>query len=108
MLKERDRTTAERFGILSLVEKLQADLLAVDGVADVEFDLSGFWSDIPQVIFLVKYEIPMDDYFQKRRKLLAGILGAAAGNGLARTGDSIEDYGQHFYIVTELKGEASK
>lgn len=106
MLRDRQIKTAEQFGILPLVEKLQADLMALDGVEDVDFDLDGFWDNIPYVIFLPKYHISGEDYFKRRWVLLTKILQEAERNGLYRTGDSIEDYGEHFYIVTELRREA--
>lgn len=105
MLKERDKRTAERYGILALVEKLQADLVAIDGVEDVDFDLDGFWSFIPQVIFLTKYNITGDNYYWRRREMVKKIILAAISNGLLMTGDRIEDYGEHFYFVTELRKE---
>lgn len=107
MLSERNRKTAEQHGILPLVEKLQADLLGLDGVEDVDFDLDGYYDNIPYVILLPKYNIAGDDYLKRRRILLTEILQEAEINGLFRTGDSIEDYGEHFYIVTELRKEAS-
>lgn len=107
MLNERNRKTAKEHGILPLVEKLQADLMKIEGVEDVDFDLDGFWDNIPYVIFLPKYKITGDDYNKRRRILLTKILQEAGNNGLFRTGDSIEDYGEHFYIVTELRKEAS-
>lgn len=107
MLNERNRKTAETYGILPLVEKLQARLLALEGVEDVDFDLDGFWDNIPYVIFLPKYNITGDAYYKRRRVLLTKILYEAENIGLFRTGDSIEDYGEHFYIVTELRKEAS-
>lgn len=58
MLDDRHKRTAEKHGILDLVETLQANLLALDGVDDVEFDLDGFYDNIPHVIFLPKYNIP--------------------------------------------------
>ena len=103
MLRERDRNTAVKFGILPLVETLRDRLLALDGVEDVEFDLDGFWDNIPYVIFLPKYSISGENYFQRRRELLNIILKTAAGLGLTRTEDRIEDYGQHFYIVTKME-----
>ena len=107
MLSVRNRKTAEQYGILPLVEELQAKLMAIDGVEDVDFDLDGFWSNIPYVIFLPKYNITGENYYKRRRILLTKILYEAEQFGLFRTGDSIEDYGQHFYIVTELRKEAS-
>lgn len=103
MLNKRNRNTAEVYGILALVEKLQTNLLAIEGVVDVDFDLDSFWSNIPYVIFLPKYNITGDNYFKRRRVLLTKILQEAETLGLFRTGDSIEDYGEHFYIVTELR-----
>lgn len=108
MLNKRNRKTAEEHGILALVEKLQTDLLAIEGVEDVDFDLDGFWDNIPYVIFLPKYHITGDDYFKRRVVLLTKILDVAGNNGLFKTEDIIEDYGQHFYIVTELRKDASK
>ena len=104
MLNERDRKTADLYGITERVEKLQKELLQIEGVRDVDFDLSGFLSDIPYVIFLPEYDIDvrLDDYFERRRKLLAEAVRVAAENGMTRTEDRIEDMGRHFYIVTHL------
>lgn len=107
MLNERNRKTAEQYGILHLVEKLQADLMKIEGVEDVDFDLDGFWDNIPYVIFLPKYNITGDNYWKQRAILLTKILGVAGNLGLFKTDDIIEDYGEHFYIVTELRKEAS-
>lgn len=107
MLRDRQIRTAEQFGILPLVEKLQADLMALEGVEDVDFDLDGFWDNIPYVIILPKYSITGEDYFKRRRVLLTKILQEAEINGLYRTEDTIEDYGEHFYIVTEMRREAT-
>lgn len=107
MLNERNRKTAEIYGILPLVEKLQANLMAIEGVEDVDFDLDGFYDNIPYVIFLPKYNIAGDNYFKQQMVLLNKILYEAAKIGLFRTGDSIEDYGEHFYIVTKLRKETN-
>ncbi len=100
-LPDDDRKTAEHFGILPQVEKLTRELLRIDGVAEIEYDLDGFWSDIQHVIILAKYDIPVADpaYYAKRRTMLNSILDVCAQNGLRRTGDTIEDYGEHYYIV---------
>ena len=102
MLTGRHKRTAEEHGILDLVETLQTKLLALDHIDDVEFDLDGFCDNIPYIIFLPKYNIPWENYFQHRRELLQEILKIASDLGLERTEDRIEDYGQHFYIVTRL------
>ena len=100
MLRERDRKTAEHFGILDRIEQLRTDLMEIGGVIDVDFDLDGFWSDIHQVIFLTEYLLPLDDYYTARNKMVRNILECAQSHGLSRTGDRIEDYGEHLYFVT--------
>ena len=108
MLTGRHKDTAEKHSILDLVETLQTNLLALDGVDDVEFDLDGFCDNIPYVIFLPEYNIPYEDYFKHRRELLHKILNIASELGLNRTDDRIEDYGQHFYIVTRLQNDRGR
>ena len=104
-LRDKEQRTADAFGITYRVEELKRDLLAIDGVVDVEFDLDGYWSDIQQIIFLPKYSIPvnLEDYYQRRRTMIARILEVCARHGLTRSGDRIEDYGEHLYIVTDCK-----
>ena len=53
-----DETTriAERYGITEKCASLERDLLGIDGVTGVEFDLNGFLDDIHQVIVLVGYD----------------------------------------------------
>ena len=100
MLRERDRKTAEHFGILDRIERLRTDLMEIEGVIDVDFDLDGFWNGIHQVIFLTKYLLPFDDYFTARNKMVHSILECAQRHGLSKTEDRIEDYGEHLYFVT--------
>lgn len=104
MISARDKRAMDRFGLTELVESLYRGLMELDGVEDVEFDLDGFYDDIEHVIFLPKYSIPveLEDYYSVRKVLLTKILEVAASCGLCRTQDRIEDYGQHFYIVTML------
>lgn len=100
-MRERTIKTAEQFSILNKVENLEKDLMAVDGVADVEFDLDGFYDNMNQVIVLTKYNIQgsAGKYFKKRRQLLCDVQDVAYTHDLRRTGDRIEDYGEHFYFV---------
>jgi len=102
-MKERERNTAEKFKILDKVQKFESELLKIDGVTEVDFDLSGFYDNINYVIFLTKYSIPVNskNYFEKRKKLIRNVVETAGNNGLKRTEDHIEDYGEHFYFVTE-------
>ena len=100
-MKDRDKTTAERFNILEKVQKLESELLEIDGVIEVEFDLDGFYDSMHQVIFLTKYSIPvnLENYFEKRKELTSNVIEVSKQNGLIRTEDRIEDYGEHFYFV---------
>ena len=102
-MKVRERNTAEKFKILDKIQKFESELLKIDGVMEVDFDLDGFYDNINYVIFLTKYSIPVnaENYFEKRNKLIRDVVEIAKNNGLKRTEDSIEDYGEHFYFITE-------
>lgn len=104
-LREREQKTADAFGITYRIGELKRDLLSVDGVVDVEFDLDGYWSDIRQIILLPKYAIPVrsEDYYQRRRTMIERILEVCARRGLTRSGDRVEDYGEHLYIVADCR-----
>ena len=106
-LDERTERTAKQFNILDKIEKLQNDLMQVDGVTEVEFDIDGFYDYIQQVVFLTKYDIPvsLENYFDVRKTLINNVLEVAKNNGLSRTGDRIEDYGEHFYFVMKCNNE---
>lgn len=97
---------AEKFGIDDKIRKLKSDLLNIPHVTEVDFDLNGFNDCLNQVIFLLKYDIPVEskNYFGERKSLIDRALQTAQQNGLSRTGDSIEDYGEHFYFVTKCDG----
>lgn len=83
------------------------ELLQIDGVTEIKFDLDGFWSDIYQVIILTKYDIPvsLNNYYEIRKSIINQIVEIAEGNFLKRTEDAIEDYGEHFYFVFECMKE---
>ena len=102
-MRERDRETANHFGILERVEDLERDIKKVNHVSNVDFDLDGFWSDIHQVIIIPQYDIPVSDpnYYDVRRKMLQQIIDVANSFGLCDSGDRIEDYGEHLYIVRD-------
>lgn len=100
-MRERDLEIAKNFGVLERVQEFEKKLLEIDHVVDVEFDLDCFLSDIRQVIFLPKYDIPVSlpDYYEVRRAMLQQVIDVANSFGLKPSGDRIEDYGEHFYIV---------
>lgn len=100
-MQDREMKTAKRFGVYDRIAEFEKKLLEVDHVVDVEFDLSGFYDDIRQVVFLPKYDIPASEpnYFEVRKAMLRQVLDVAASFGLKSSGDAIEDYGAHYYIV---------
>lgn len=102
-MRDRERMTAERFGLLEKIEDLERELLKVDHVVGVEFDLDGFYSDIFQVIVVPEYDIPVTtpDYYAVRKDMLQEVLAITREHGLNPSGDSIEDYGKHYYIVRD-------
>lgn len=101
-MRDREYKTAKEFNVLEKVQKLEKELGAVEHLVDVDFDLSGLYSDIFQVIMILKYDIPAptENYFEVRRKFILDVLKVAKDNDLRRTEDRIEDFGEHFYIVT--------
>lgn len=93
-----DKTTrlAERYGITEKCASLERDLLSIDGVTSVEFDLNGFLDGIHQVIVLVGYD------FHKITRLPAfarEVMQAAIQHDLKVSADRVEDYGEHLYFV---------
>ena len=97
----RTATTAARFGISEQCAALERDLLTLPGAVEVEFDLDGFYDNLREVIFLVKFEIPVanKNYYRDLRALRQGVIDTAARHGLTRTPDTIENYGEHLYFV---------
>lgn len=101
MKNDRHAKTAERYGIRARLEALEADLLKISGVEDVDLDLDSLLDNIPYIILLVEYNIDTrrPDYFQARSAVRRAIIETCAAHDLYPTEDAIEDYGQHFYIV---------
>lgn len=107
IMRERELRTAKQFNIVDKVEKLEKELLEINGVTGVEFDLDGFYDNMHQVIFLTKYDIPVasENYFELRKQLLNDVIKVANNNGLMKTEDRIEDYGEHLYFVMKYGRE---
>ena len=80
-------------------KKLEKELLQIDGVTEIEFDLDGFYDHMEQVILLVKFDVAYRNYFRDLRALRQGVIDTAARHGLTRTPDTIENYGEHLYFV---------
>lgn len=93
-----DETTriAERYGITEKCASLERDLLDIDGVTSVEFDLNGFLDDIHQVIVLVGYDFHI---VTRKLRLAVDVVNTACLHGLEESGDRIEDHGEHLYLV---------
>lgn len=108
MISPKDKAIAEKFHFAEMLQALDSDLTALDGVERAEYDLDGFNDGIPYVILLVKRDIPVaaKNYFEQRRMVLTAILKAISSNGLERTEDMLEDHGEWWYIVTKLKEKA--
>lgn len=100
---------AERYGITEKCASLERDLLGIDGVTSVEFDLNGFLDDNQQVIVLVGYDFHI---VTRKLRLAVDVVKTAYLHRLEESGDRIEDYGEHLYLVFNCglswlkKGEA--
>jgi len=91
---------ADRFGILSRLQQLESDLLQIEGVEEITFDVANY-DEIPYVIILAKYNIPVsaEDYYARRKAQLVAIFEMCRKHDLFPSGDRLEDYGEHWYIV---------
>ena len=100
MYDKQSEQQAMRFGILDRMQELEDDLMKVEGIVNVEFDIRDY-CEIREVILIPKYHIDFhrDDYFAARRKQLQDIAAVCLSHGLRPSGDRIEDYGEHWYIV---------
>ena len=106
-MRTKDIKIAEQFGIIVRCKAFESDLLKIrDIVPDkmddgIGFDLTGFLSDIHQVIIIPKYDIraDRDDYWDARQRLREEVIAVAEKYDLYPSGDRIEDYGEHFYFV---------
>lgn len=93
---------AERFGILDRLQALESDLLKIDGISNIEFDIANY-REVHQVIIVLKYDAGAFDkgYYARRNRQLIAILTACVIHDLRNSGDRIEDYGEHWYIVRD-------
>ena len=106
-MRIRDAEIAKRYKVIDRCKAFEAGLLEIkDIVPDkmdggIGFDLTGFLSDIYQVIIIPKYDIRpcRCDYWEARRQLRENIVALAGKYDLHPSGDRIEDYGEHLYFV---------
>lgn len=104
-MDNKTRRTAEKFGILERIEKLEENLLSIENVTEVIFDIDGFYDDLNEVVFLTKYDIPSYDgkYFETKVDIIKKVFEIVEANDLTKTEDPIEDYGAHLYFVTACR-----
>ena len=96
----RVRGYAKTYGVpIEKLIALEKRLLGIPHITEVDFDASALESK--QLCVLTGYDIRPDvqDYWERRDYTRSAVVGAAKENDLTRTGDRIEDYGEHFYFV---------
>lgn len=95
------KEVAKTFGLSKKIEEFKNNLLKLPYIQDVEFDLTGYFDDIFQVIAITKYNIPVsaDDYYWRKKNCKYAVSSIAKECGLKPSGDRIEDHGEHFYYV---------
>ena len=102
MYDKRAEVLAAKFGILDKMQNLENALLDIDGISEIKFDIDNY-PDLRQVILIPRYEVRSccDSYFIRRRSQLEQIISTCLEHGLCGSGDMIEDYGEHWYIVRD-------
>jgi hypothetical protein len=100
MYDKRAESRAAAFGIPDRMQALENALLKIEGISDIDFDIDNY-DELPHVILIPRYRVDpaREDYFQARREQRGQILEVCAAHDLYPTGDVIEDYGEHWYIV---------
>ena len=102
MYDKRAEQRAIRCGILGRMQALENDLLKIDGISDIDFDIDTYGDyDVSQVILAPRYTIDVErsDYYDARRAQLRQVLDVCENHDLHSSGDRIEDQGEHWYIV---------
>ena len=104
MFDKRAERIARECGILDRMEALEADLMKIEGIVEVPSDLDSYGdSGMYHVILVPKYDIDVrrEDYFEARKRQRQAIIETCMKHDLWPTGDRIEDYGEHWYIVRQ-------
>ncbi|MBQ8708543.1 MAG: hypothetical protein IJ523_10690 [Succinivibrionaceae bacterium] len=102
MYDKRAEQHALRRGIRGRLQALENDLLQIEGISDIGFDID-IYGDYctSQVILVPRYHIDVErpDYFDARKAQLHAVLDVCEKYDLHSSGDRIEDQGAHWYIV---------
>lgn len=87
--------------IESNIKKLQNELLSIQGITDVKFNLDKFYHETYRFIVLIQYDIPrkLRNYYDVHTSLKNNIIHTAKKHGLQTTNDTIDDYGTEFYCT---------
>lgn len=103
MKNDRHAETARMFGVVGKCEALEAELLSLPCVESVEFDLDGLYDNIWQAALLIGYKVPVMSarYFEEKKELVRNVVKTLLKHGLNSSGDTIEDYGAHLYLVRD-------
>lgn len=104
-LNDRDRKTAEQYGILHQLEQLREAILEVDGADDVTFDLKYFQLDNPYVAVALKHHTPEEHYLRVRGKMLRRVYEAADNCGFQKLQADLFDLDRCCYFSLKPKTE---
>lgn len=99
-MRERTIQAAQRYGLLDRLKDFEAELLKIEYIEDVDFDVDNY-DEILNVILIPHYAIPPEEprYFSLCQNTKSKILILCAQYDLWPTTDVIEDMGEHWYIV---------
>ena len=99
MYDKRAEQAAVRCGIMPRLQALENGLLQIDGISEISFDLQCY-AEHQQIILVPRYFVALDRrYFEERSRQLNKVLDVCEKHDLHATGDSIENQGEHWYIV---------
>ena len=102
MYDQRAERRAIACGIQGRMQALENDLLQIEGISDIDFDIDTYgdyeWS---HVILVPRYTLDVErpDYYDARKAQLDQVLNVCERHDLHPSGDRIEDQGCHWYIV---------
>lgn len=102
MYDQRAERVALRRGIRGRLQALENDLLQIEGISDIDFDIDTYGDyDVSHVILVPRYHIDVErpDYYDARKAQLHAALDVCEKHDLHSSGDRIEDQGAHWYIV---------
>ena len=103
-LKSKEKELADKYGITEHINKLTNDLMAIEGVTDVDYDLDGYNDGMNGPITLVDYaldaKLSASEYFQDVKELLNKIYQVFEDNGVVIEKEETEDNDSYFYFVS--------